>query len=88
MELGGKGGFLGLEGRGILTGPSRETPYTYSSFTSYVQGATAVYEDARETNSDIPKTTRVYGTSGCVWIFNHNYKSWSLFFNRAFFLQE
>lgn len=51
MELGGKAGFLGLEGRGILTGPSRETPYTYSCFTSCVQSAMAVYEEARETQT-------------------------------------
>lgn len=40
-----------MEGRGILTGPSRETPYTYSCFTSSVRGAMAVYEDARETQT-------------------------------------
>lgn len=47
IELGGKAGFLGLQGRGILT----ETPYTYSCFTSSVRGAMAVYEDARETQT-------------------------------------
>lgn len=51
MELGGKAGFLGVEGRGILPGPSRGTPYTYSCFTSSLRGAKSVCEDARETQT-------------------------------------
>lgn len=51
MELGGKAVFLGVEGRGILAGPSRETPYTCSCFTFSVQSAMAVYEDATKTQT-------------------------------------
>jgi len=52
MELGGKAVFLGVEARGILAGPSRETPSAYILASPFsVQNAMAVYEDATKTQT-------------------------------------